>query len=90
MTPDLEIVIFRLVQEGLTNVLKHAGVNSYPHLRLAWEDGRLLIQIDNDLNPAAANRGQALSVGRGLAGLRARAQAAGGRLQAGPHHNGVS
>jgi signal transduction histidine kinase len=88
LDPSIDLAAYRIMQEGLTNVLKHAGVNSFPHLRLAWEDDRLLIQIDNDLNPAAANRGQALSVGRGLAGLRARAQAAGGRLHAGPHHNG--
>src|SRR5919206_3041424 len=88
LDPSIDLAAYRIMQEGLTNVLKHAGVNSYPHLRLVWEDDRLLIQIDNDLNAAAANRGQALSVGRGLAGLRARAQAAGGRLHAGPHHNG--
>jgi signal transduction histidine kinase len=88
LDPSIDLAAYRIVQEGLTNVLKHAGVNSYPHLRLVWVDNRLLIQIDNDLNAAAANRGQALSVGRGLAGLRARAQAAGGRLHAGPHHNG--
>jgi signal transduction histidine kinase len=88
LDPSIDLAAYRIMQEGLTNVLKHAGVKSYPHLRLVWEDDRLLIQIDNDLNAAAANRGQALSVGRGLAGLRARAQAAGGRLHAGPHHNG--
>jgi signal transduction histidine kinase len=88
LDPSIDLAAYRIMQEGLTNVLKHAGVNSYPHLRLVWEENRLVIQIDNDLNPAAANRGQALSVGRGLAGLRARAQAVGGRLQAGPHHNG--
>jgi signal transduction histidine kinase len=88
LDPSIDLAAYRIMQEGLTNVLKHAGVNSYPHLRLVWEENRLVIQIDNDLNPAAANRGQALSVGRGLAGLRARAQAVGGRLQSGPHHNG--
>src|SRR5581483_9126111 len=88
LDPSIDLAAYRIMQEGLTNVLKHAGVNSYSHLRLVWEESRLLVQIDNDLNAAAANRGQALSVGRGLAGLRARAQAVGGRLQAGPHHNG--
>lgn len=88
LDPSIDLAAYRIMQEGLTNVLKHAGVNSYPHARLVWESDRLLIQIDNDLNAAAANRGQALSVGRGLAGLRARAHAAGGRLHAGPHHNG--
>lgn len=88
LDPSIDLAAYRIVQEGLTNVLKHAGMNSHPQLRLVWETHSLRIQIDNDLNLAAANRGQALSVGRGLVGLRARAHAAGGRLQAGPHHNG--
>ncbi|MGH3822671.1 MAG: sensor histidine kinase [Pseudonocardiaceae bacterium] len=88
LDPSIDLAAYRIVQEGLTNVLKHAGTNSHPHLRLVWEAHSLLIQIDNDMNVAAANRGQALSVGRGLVGLRARAHAAGGRLHAGPHHNG--
>ena len=88
LDPSIDLAAYRIVQEGLTNVLKHAGVSSHPQLRLVWEDRQLLIQIDNDMNKAAANRGQALSVGRGLVGLRARAHAAGGRLHAGPHHNG--
>ncbi len=88
LDPSIDLAAYRIVQEGLTNVLKHAGTNSHPQLRLVWESHSLRIQIDNDTNPAAANRGQALSVGRGLVGLRARAHAAGGRLHAGPHHNG--
>lgn len=88
LDPSIDLAAYRIVQEGLTNVLKHAGVNSYPHLRLLWEARSLRIQIDNDLNTTAATRGQALSVGRGLVGLRARAHAAGGRLHAGLHHNG--
>jgi signal transduction histidine kinase len=88
LDPSIDLAAYRIVQEGLTNVLKHAGTNSHPHLRLVWEAHSLLIQIDNDMNVAAAKRGQALSVGRGLVGLRARAHAVGGRLHAGPHHNG--
>jgi signal transduction histidine kinase len=88
LDPSIDLAAYRIVQEGLTNVLKHAGTNSHPHLRLVWEAHSLLIQIDNDMNVAAADRGQALSVGRGLVGLRARAHAAGGRLHAGPRHNG--
>jgi signal transduction histidine kinase len=88
LDPSIDLSAYRIVQEGLTNVLKHAGVNSHPQLRLVWEDRQLLIQIDNDVNKAAASRGAALSIGRGLVGLRARAHAAGGRLHAGPHHNG--
>ncbi len=88
LDPSIDLAAYRIVQEGLTNVLKHAGTNSHPQLRMVWEAHSLRIQIDNDINVAAANRGQALSVGRGLVGLRARAHAAGGRLHAGPHHHG--
>lgn len=88
LDPSIDLAAYRIVQEGLTNVLKHAGMKSDPHLRLAWEPGSLLIQIDNEIDLAQARRGQALSVGRGLVGLRARAHAAGGRLHAGPDPNG--
>jgi signal transduction histidine kinase len=83
---SLDLAAYRIVQEGLTNVLKHAGKDSNPRMRLVWETESLLIQIENDTNLAEANRGQALSVGRGLIGLRERVDAAGGSLHAGPHH----
>ncbi len=88
LDPSIDLAAYRTVQEGLTNVLKHAGVKSNPRLKLVWEPHSLVIQIDNDIDLAQARRGQALSVGRGLAGLRARAHAAGGRVHAGPHPNG--
>lgn len=88
LDPSIDLAAYRIVQEGLTNVLKHGGLDSHPQLRMVWEARSLIIQIDNDINIAAAHRGQALSVGRGLIGLRARAHAAGGRLHAGPHHHG--
>ena len=88
LDPSIDLAAYRIVQEGLTNVLKHGGMDSHPQLRMVWKADSLLIQIDNDINQAQARRGQALSVGRGLVGLRARAQAAGGRLHSGLHHNG--
>jgi len=88
LDPSIDLAAYRIVQEGLTNVLKHAGMKSNPNLRLVWEAHSLLIQIDNEIDPVQARRGQALSVGRGLVGLHARAHAAGGRLHAGPHPNG--
>jgi signal transduction histidine kinase len=84
----IDLAVYRIVQEGLTNVLKHAGKDSNPRLRLIWEAQNLLIQIDNDTNLTQTHRGQALSVGRGLVGLRERAHAVGGRLCAGLHHEG--
>jgi signal transduction histidine kinase len=88
LDPSVDLAAYRIVQEGLTNVLKHAGKDSNPQLRLSWKTQNLLIQIDNDTNPTQAHRGQTLSVGRGLVGLRERVHAAGGNLHAGPHHHG--
>jgi signal transduction histidine kinase len=87
LDPSVDLAAYRIVQEGLTNVLKHAGKDSNPRLRLLWQAHNLLIQIDNDTNAAGAHRGQSLSVGRGLLGLRERVHAAGGDLHAGPHHH---
>jgi signal transduction histidine kinase len=89
LDPSVDLAAYRIVQEGLTNVLKHAGKDANPRLRLAWQIERLVIQIDNDANPAEASRGQALSNGQGLVGLRERVHAAGGHLHAGPaEHQG--
>jgi signal transduction histidine kinase len=84
LDPSVDLAAYRIVQEGLTNVLKHAGKDANPRLRLAWETHSLVIQIDNNTNPAEAHRGQELSNRRGLMGLRERAHAAGGHLDAGP------
>ncbi|MGH3873936.1 MAG: sensor histidine kinase [Pseudonocardiaceae bacterium] len=86
--PSVDLAAYRIVQEGLTNVLKHAGKDSDPRLRLVWQPQDLLIQIDNVTNLTGAHRGRVLSVGRGLVGLRERVQAVGGCLSAGPHHQG--
>jgi signal transduction histidine kinase len=88
LDPNIDLAAYRIVQEGLTNVLKHAGRDSNPRLQLIWEAHTLRIQIDNDTTLAQAHHEQALSVGRGLVGLRERVHAAGGSLQAGPHDNG--
>jgi signal transduction histidine kinase len=84
LDPSVDLAAYRIVQEGLTNVLKHAGKDVNCRLRLAWQTQHLLIQIDNDTNPEEAPRRQALSTGRGLVGLRERVHAAGGQLHAGP------
>jgi signal transduction histidine kinase len=88
LDPSVDLAAYRIVQEGLTNVLKHAGKDANTQLRLAWQPDNLVIQIDNDTNPAQAQRGQELSTGRGLVGLRERAHTVGGHLTAAPHHQG--
>jgi signal transduction histidine kinase len=88
LDPSVDLTAYRIVQEGLTNILKHAGKDANPRLRLVWKSQTLLIQIDNDTNFAEAPRKSALSVGRGLVGLRERVHTVGGNLNAGPRHEG--
>lgn len=86
LDPSVDLAAYRVVQEGLTNVLRHAGERASPQLRLVWQDHTLRIQIDNGTNLAKAHRKQATSGGRGLVGLRERVHAVGGQLEAEPHH----
>ncbi len=88
LDPSVDLAAYRIVQEGLTNVLKHAGKNANPQLWLIWEAHSLLIQIDNGTNLAEAPRRLPTSVGHGLAGLRERVHAVGGELHTGPHRGG--
>ena len=89
LDPGVDLVAYLIVQEGLTNALKHAGKDSKPHVRLVWEAQRLIIQIDNQTNLAQAHHEQSVSVGRGLLGLHERTQAVGGRIYAGFRPNGT-
>ncbi|MGH3769965.1 MAG: sensor histidine kinase [Pseudonocardiaceae bacterium] len=87
----LDLTAYRIVQEGLVNIAKHAGNNANPQLRFVWDAHSLFIQIDNTTTPVArTSRAQPLpgGGGRGLIGLRERAHAAGGHLHAGPHEGG--
>lgn len=87
LDPSVDLAAYRIIQEGLTNVLKHAGKDSNPRLRLAWDSHSLHIQINNDTNADHPDP-RMLSGGRGLMGLHERAYAVGGSLQAGFHGNG--
>ncbi|MGH8934255.1 MAG: sensor histidine kinase, partial [Egibacteraceae bacterium] len=86
LDPSVDLAAYRIVQEGLTNVLKHAGEHASPQLRLVWQNHTLLIEIDNGTILAKARRKQVTSGGRGLVGLRERVHAVGGQLEAGPQH----
>ena len=88
LDPSVDLAAYRILQEGLTNVLKHAGKDSNPRLRLVWTPPSLLIQIDNYMDLAKGDSGPASSAGRGLVGLHERALAAGGELVAGPLQGG--
>jgi signal transduction histidine kinase len=88
LDPSVDLTAYRIVQEALTNVLRHAGTNTNPRLRLAWQAQSLYLQVDNDTNPTDTHRRRELSCGRGLVGLHERARAVGGHLHEGPQRDG--
>jgi signal transduction histidine kinase len=79
---SVDLAAFRIVQESLTNVVRHAGATS-ASVKLNYGQRELTVQIDDDGRGGAATNG-----GSGIAGMRERAAALGGRLDAGPGPDG--
>ncbi|MFD7702571.1 sensor histidine kinase [Streptomyces caelestis] len=85
LSPAEEMTAFRIVQECLTNVLRHAGAGAGVDIRLHEERGTLLIEVVDDGAGALAGRGAGgRSGGNGLVGMRERVELAGGGFEAGP------
>ena len=82
--PEVDAAAYRIVQESLTNVLRHAGTAA-ASVRV-WRDGGLVVEVaDAGSGPAGSADG---SGGTGIAGMRRRAESVGGRLTAGPREGG--
>jgi signal transduction histidine kinase len=88
LPPDVDQAAYRIVQEALTNVSRHAGlVRTLVHLHYAPD--ALSVQVDDDGPDAAASDGQRpAGPGLGLIGMRERVTALGGQLSAGPRAGG--
>ena len=85
LPPGVDLTAYRIIQEALTNVTKHAGTGT-ARVALAWSRDRMRITIDDDGTTAAAAPGRA--PGYGLMGMRERATAVGGTLSAGRRADG--
>ncbi|MEQ0561744.1 sensor histidine kinase [Amycolatopsis sp. NEAU-NG30] len=81
LPPEVEHVAFRVVQEALTNVAKHAGAKTVV-VRLGYGDGELSVQVDDD------GRGGTAPPGNGIRGMAERARALGGEVTAAPRAGG--
>lgn len=81
LPPVLSREAYRIVQEGLTNALRHAGAGVTVAVRVVLRDGHLEIGVDNPLAASAATRGGG---GHGLDGIRSRSRLLGGTARAGP------
>ena len=80
--PGLGLSTFRIVQEALTNVVRHAAPTRC-RIRVTALDGRLRIEVTDD-GPGLGRYPVAPGSGLGLVGMRERAAAHGGTLTAGP------
>jgi signal transduction histidine kinase len=90
LTPGLQLTVYRIAQEALTNALRHAGTGTAVRITLRADAAQVRIAIE-DTGPLDGHRGpsgQPARAGQGLAGLRERASLAGGRAQAGPRPGG--
>ncbi|GAA4591925.1 histidine kinase [Planotetraspora phitsanulokensis] len=84
LLPDIEVAAYRVAQEALTNIVKHAGATR-ADIRLIWQDDTLMISITDD------GRGSGTSYpsgGNGLIGIQERASALGGSATMGPRADG--
>jgi signal transduction histidine kinase len=82
--PGAGLAVYRIVQEALTNTLKHAGPQAHAQVRLRYTTAGADVEVTDDgagrpARPAAATAG-----GHGLAGMLQRAASYGGEVQAGP------
>lgn len=86
--PGVDLSAYRIVQEALTNVLKHAGRQASAAVRLAFGPRDLLVTIrDTGQTDGRPDRRDA-GTGHGLIGIRERVAVVGGEVSAGPHPDG--
>jgi signal transduction histidine kinase len=86
LSPALELSIYRVAQEALTNVVKHAP-GARATVDVAVSAGKVRIEVTDDGGPAgppAYGRPGSLGSGHGIVGMRERVGAFGGWLEAGP------
>jgi signal transduction histidine kinase len=76
----VELAAFRIVQEALTNISRHARARTAT-VRIGYDDGVDIEVIDDGV-------GGAMTPGNGIGGMRQRATALGGTVQAGPQPGG--
>jgi signal transduction histidine kinase len=81
---EVDLAAFRIVQEALTNITRHAG-DARATILVVYGERELTVQVDDDGRgpPTGPSVG-----GRGISGMRERAAALGGELEAGPRASG--
>ena len=83
MSPALELSVYRVVQEALTNALKYAGP-ARAWVSVNWAGDQLELQVEND---GQVDHGEG-GGGHGLVGMKERISVVGGTLESGPRPGG--
>jgi len=87
LSPALELTLYRVVQEALTNVLKHAGPDAHAAVTLAFSPARVTVDVTDDGRGVPVSDADA-SGGNGLRGMRERVAALGGAVTVGARPGG--
>jgi len=83
------LTVYRIIQEALTNVLKHAGGQAHAHVRVTYLPDELLVEIQDDGGaPGAALPAEVEGPGYGVKGMRERVGAMGGTIRIGANAQG--
>lgn len=85
LSPTAGLALYRVAQEALTNVLKHAVRPSSAHIRLVYADPLVTLEVDDD---GVWPRDTGGPTGHGLSGMRERVGVFGGEVAAGPRPGG--
>jgi signal transduction histidine kinase len=85
LPPAVDLACYRVVQESLTNVVRHAGASSAA-VTVTRHGGRVVVEVTDDGRGPAGE--SAIGSGQGIVGMRERARALGGTLEAGPRPEG--
>jgi len=83
----VDLAAYRIVQESLTNVARHAR-SATATVRLAYGADGLDVEVSDDGQAAMGSGSRLPGAGSGIAGMRERALALGGRFSAGPRAGG--
>lgn len=86
VTREVDLAAYRIVQESLTNVLKHAGAHARAWVRLRCDDRLLGIEVIDDGGGLAPGAVPADGQGNGIIGMQERVAVLDGTLHAGPRH----
>jgi signal transduction histidine kinase len=87
LSPDMDLVAYRVVQEALTNAIKHAGP-ARASVSIAVSERGLDLWVSDTGRGSATERGSVNGSGHGLVGMTERVEHYGGELEAGPREDG--